>query len=1116
GFDFRNAVVSSRNSMPTGSMDPVDVVSDVQDRAEQTEEELGFEETDTSEEGDDVGAGVTEDQDSTEPVFADQETESELDDMEITGEVDGEQFDQDMSDDNMVVDEDSPMDGEIADLEIKEDSGGPLLAEGRDIGGMEGSVDEDQGLAMLDSEQPMVEMDDAMGDALIQEFDDQVAMDMMENAPMEMGQDMHGADMSLAMEETEEMMDDQDGSAEDETLNESGEVDAVMSQIEDVMIDVVEDGDGFIDVSDADVSLFSLDEATDRLEDDDSVTLDDMRDVLQDVVADADITVDGDNVGGAAGGGNNGGAAGGDNTGNGGGTGSGDTIDTDARLSDTERSLLGETWGIATVAMEPDSSDPEGPTGVHVGGQAPDASISGIVPFFVDRGEPPSYIGYSDLAITNVLKIGTHSDDATNVARYDSSIDTTTEHLAWGHWSGGNARLFTDADDGITFTPVSDSVFWLTGLAADPTSYLSSGEVRFDNTFLLAGVGSNGPILDDDLASVSIGFTLSWVDLRFSDGEFKIKNGISGDTAQQSFWKFHSLSGSLVSEQGQSSAVLEFSEPPVGEYCTGDCSSSISAEGEILAFLMRGNSTISGTFSFWQQGNTSEWVTGVFAVGEETRYSISESQNLSSNFYGVFSRHPSNAGGLTTSPILSGVSEQPTSGNFLMVDELESNYGAVIRLDGNVIGSTGATNINGFDVEWGSWDSSSVATRFDQAAAVDSNTYTWITFESVPANVMDNTSGTYSFSVPNAFYGWQNDSGGGGEIPLSFGYGYVNVFLDGDPTTDDSFSGEMVLFGDARFDLQFSGTAKGDGITLQSSSAFYNGSSVLLDFKGEYVGSTLAEGFAGAFKINDAIDSNLFASGVFGFGREDRLSDTEIATMNLAGFMSIGETNTGNTVTFGGIASQPSSGIFVFRDQDPNNSIAIKPSDPSPEFYSVMVGTTNVDWGYWDDLSGSVTVQDNPIDTSSSASLTDPVSWVVANVSDPADIPTTGVTLYNKFAAANALVGSSNGMPFNTPIDGDITVQIDFASQSFTSQLNVSASVDTWSMNYNGAVSGATFSGSGTGFYNSVQAASGSINGAMVGTGSGGSGPEGVIGAFKNHVDADHSIHSSGVFVLEQ
>jgi hypothetical protein len=99
---------------------------------------------------------------------------------------------------------------------------------------------------------------------------------------------------------------------------------------------------------------------------------------------------------------------------------------------------------------------------------------------------------------------------------------------------------------------------------------------------------------------------------------------------------------------------------------------------------------------------------------------------------------------------------------------------------------------------------------------------------------------------------------------------------------------------------------------------------------------------------------------------------------------------------------------------------------------------------------------------------------------------------------------------------------VDFASQSFTANLSVDASTNTWDMTYTGSLSGNRLNGSGTGTWTSGgigSAATGVIEGALVGTGattSPGAGPEGIIGTFKNQVTGDPSTHSSGAFVLQQ
>ena len=787
-----------------------------------------------------------------------------------------------------------------------------------------------------------------------------------------------------------------------------------------------------------------------------------------------------------------------------GGTDTGGTVD--SRISSTELAEIGGHWGIASIDKEPDPASPQDNV---IGGLARDES-SGLPGLFVDKGVPPDDPNFADQAIVHVLRQATHVSDQTAFARFDTAIDTTVSALNWGRWSGGEARLYTDATDGTVYTPITNDFYWFTGSPADMSTVPATGEARFDNTFLLAGNGSAGPIIDQDPASVSIGFTLNWLNNTVSDGEIRIVNGVQGNRSQQTEWRFANLSGTLENSAGSRSPILNFA-PSTGEVCVAQCSIPMTASGEIEAFLLEGNEQIAGHFLFWEDGNPAEWVNGIFAVGKEQRYTGTEQQNLNRAFMGVYQESPFESTRVTNSALVRGKSETPGTGDFLMVDNLEQPYGAVIRLGSGIVETDyagGSSSIHGHSVDWGAWNGSSIDKVFTGSPVFATEKYSWISYVPVDAALMDSLSSQISFSLPYVFYGWQYNSGNGTDVPLQLEYGYINVDLAG-----DTLDGALVFYGTGRFDVSFSGSTMGDGITVESSTAYFDGAPVNISMDGQYIGSTFADGIAGGFKIGDPGNLDLYASGVYGFGRDERIDSSAISTFNQAGFLSVDEADSLGSNVYAGLATIPSSGDFTFREDLAGGNRVWKPITSSPMFNSAMLGSTQVDWGAWDDPVGSAQVQDNPLDATSVANTNSAVSWVVGTPSDLTDIPTTGISTYGTVVG---FVGYENALPLSTP--SAMSMSVDFASQSFSANMTVSASTNTWDMTYNGSLSGNRLSGSGTGTWNSSPA-SGVIQGALVGTGSttpAGAGPEGIMGTFKNHVDGNPSTHSSGAFVLQQ
>ena len=781
------------------------------------------------------------------------------------------------------------------------------------------------------------------------------------------------------------------------------------------------------------------------------------------------------------------------------------TTSTDARITDTVLNEISGHWGIAAIDKQPDPANPQDSS---IGGLARDEA-SGLPGLFVDKMARPDDPDYASLAITDVLRQGTHVNDQTVFARFDSSISTAVSAFSWGRWTGGEARLYTDATDASIYTPITDDIYWFTGSPADMTTVPVSGEARFEHAFLLAGNGSSGPSIEEDGTSIKIGFTVDWLNNTFTEGEIRVVNGVEGDPAQQTHWHFFNMSGTIENSVGDPSPIMNFTTM-IGEVCANQCSVPGAAEADIQAFILEGNHQIGGHFLFWETGNPLQWVNGVFAVGEEQRYTTTEAQNLTRAFMGVYHESPFGSILTTESPLMRGKSEVPTAGDFLMVDKLEQPYGAVIRLGSGVVETDnpgGSTSLHGHTVDWGAWNGSSIDTVFTGSPTFATEKYSWISYSPVEPAVMDTLTSEISFSLPYVFYGWQRDSVSGNEVPLTFERGYINADL-----LNDTLDGAMVFYGTGRFDVTFSGTTFGDGITVQSSSAFFNGAAVNISMDGQYIGSAFADGIAGGFSIGDPGNTDLFATGVYAFGRDERISSTGIPSFTQTAFLSIDETDLSGSAVYAGLATPPSSGIFTFRNFDPVNSAVLSPLTSSPTFNSAMLGSIPVDWGTWDDPVGSAQVQNDALDASSVATLTNAVAWVVGTPSDLADIPSAGTAT---FATVVGFAGHENALPLSSL---SMNMTVDFAGQTFNANMTALASTNSWDMAYNGSLAGNRLTGSGTGTLNSSLPASGVIEGAFVGTGvaSPGVGPEGIIGSFKNQLDGNPAIHSSGVFVLQQ
>ena len=749
-----------------------------------------------------------------------------------------------------------------------------------------------------------------------------------------------------------------------------------------------------------------------------------------------------------------------------------------------------------------------------VGGLARD-DASGLPGLFIDKGFAPSEPGFTTASIVNVLRQGTHVSDQAVFARYDANVDTTLSGFSWGRWTGGAAELYTDPNDATSFTSITDDFYWFTGSPADMTTIPVGGQARFDRTFVLAGNGSRGPILEEGPVSISIGFTLDWLESAVFDGEIRIVNGVSGAPSQQSHWSFTDLSGTLLNSASEPGAALDFGSV-TGEVCVAQCSIPAPAIGDIQAFLLEGNQQIAGHFLFWESGNTAEWVSGVFAVGEDQRYTNSEVQSLDRAFFGVYQENPFESTLVTSSALMRGKAQTPTTGDFLMVDNLESPYGGVIRLGSGVVENDhpgGGTSLHGHAVDWGAWNGSTLATDFTGGTNFVTEKYTWISFVPVEASIMDTLTSQISFSLPYVFYGWQYDSKAAADVSLQFERGYINVDL-----ASHTLDGEFVFYGTGRFDVTFSGTTFGDGITVETSQATFNGSFVEISMDGQYIGSTFADGIAGGFKIGDPGNLDVYATGVYGFGRDERIISSDISRFTQAAYLSFDEVDSADPKVYAGLATLPVNGAFVFRDDvaDGGRVISITSAISANP---VVIGSIQVDWGSWDDTQGSAEIQDNPLDPGS-VTPTDPaIAWVMGTPSDLADIPTTGISTYGMVAG---FTGFQNGLPLSTPTT--MSMEVDFASQTFSATMNVGASTGNWDMTYNGALTGNRLAGAGTGTWTDVANAAtaqavGVIQGAFVGTGSTtpvGAGPEGIMGTFKNQVSGDPLTHSSGAFVLQQ
>ena len=765
-------------------------------------------------------------------------------------------------------------------------------------------------------------------------------------------------------------------------------------------------------------------------------------------------------------------------------------------ITETENRLTGGDiaslthYGLGVVADEPalGFALPFFEVGrLVLGGLASDGS--GLSPIFVDKNLSPSDAAFGATGVDLVIRQGMALSDNTSFQIYDSPY-ITSGSFSWGRWYGGAISLQHNASDSMDILSINKPMYWFT---AQPSISLPSGVARFEHVVFLAGEGAQGPLQVGGPAKGMLGFTIDFDSFNIFDGSVMLHNGPSADPMMQQHWEFQNLNGSLEGP------MIQFDDA-MGTTCYGNCVTTSPAEGELSGFLFDGEEILGGTFKFWETADPNEWVTGVFGLGFEQRLTAGEFALLDRPFFGVFHLH--NDGRVGGTPLFTGMSQQGMLGGFIMHDHLAQNYGSVLRLPGSFDLFHKTINVGGNAVDWGAWGQTDVFLDFNNSAiptATLTDTYNWITFLATDPNVVSSKTGKLSYNLPLVFEGLEQSN------QLYLERGYFEMDFD-----THMLTGALEFTGVGEWDVNFSGEIKDNHIAITSASGLYQDTvpvSAVID--GQFTGGS-AQGFAGAFMVWDPVDNLRFSTGTFLFHHDDRLSAAEYNSMDRLGLVSVDDQSGRGVFTYAGHASLPNMGHLVFRDfAQSNNFLVLRNADGTPDFFQANVGGEQVDWGYWNDTPKAADVYNDYENAAVSAAVTDPVSWVVG---DPTDVSTiqsrSGVASYNNLVG---FAGFENGVQLNTPGAGDVSMTVDFDTQTFSANLQYSTAGSNWNMNYSGAVSGNTMSSAGSGTYNGATPANGSLDSSFVG-----SNGQGIMGAFKNEVTGSPSIHSSGVFVIQE
>ncbi len=324
---------------------------------------------------------------------------------------------------------------------------------------------------------------------------------------------------------------------------------------------------------------------------------------------------------------------------------------------------------------------------------------------------------------------------ATPVINHASLIPTD---FNVGQWSSANVTEFQynpmDVADKVS---VFETFQWMSALPSSNAALMSkTGSVLYDHFVYVSGQSNQGPL------NVPPDLFRSFVEVNFDDfsvgrAEFTFWEGTNmGDPNTWRQWHISSSGGSI------DGATLELDPILNGFVCpnSGCGASPTPAYGEVGGVFVGSNgNTIGGAFKLWQADDLTQWISGVYAITQETRLTSPEVILLNTVDWGFIS-----IGGTTTY----GFDDYANPGQDIGVfqgyfgrtinagaltdlffkEDRVYPWGLVMREGAFGLSASGTEVLGSERVDWGQWQA-------DSGNPVLA--YTDLTNPTVPTNVTD-------------------------------------------------------------------------------------------------------------------------------------------------------------------------------------------------------------------------------------------------------------------------------------------------------------------------------------------------------------------------------------------
>lgn len=572
------------------------------------------------------------------------------------------------------------------------------------------------------------------------------------------------------------------------------------------------------------------------------------------------------------------------------------------------------------------------------------------------------------------------------VIRQGLANTTTAQPIAntninWGKWTATHLRpfaLFSDPNNPEVYTPETGNFYWIEGpLTSLDTINQLSGTLQYNQLLFLQGSSNQSPLLLNNSA----------IDLMFNFDQQQLYGTMDFNSADNQNWHL-ALNGYLYNPQlynsfidsNQSWVTVNGTNYSV----SGDMQNTFMSDSALLAGRFHAediqNIDMTGPFE------PSYFLDGIFlsAQGQPVtvqNYILSDAETaaLADGYINIFSIQSNlNQSGTfqfgqgsvidPQSPVLTSKYDYFYNSVSLPYDSsfYDGTYQLVLR-QGDAAFKPINGNTNGMDIIWGIWDGNTMQPVQQYNAADVFNNYTaipypvyWLNAKATPFSTIDTLQTKLYYSNLLMLEG----SGADGNITSASIFAMLDL-----QNLSNYFEGNLVLNTISnQWDLTLYGNLYGQGIEIwiDSYGSKLNGIQETVDGNVDaFLIGDQAQGFAGAFQIFEAQNTNNYLNGLFvaGAGKPSvntgfTLTSQELSDLNMGYIGYLTHTGSYHNYLIGPMAASPNANNTLFASY---SAYGIDDPNWAQTIYSVyragsstlntLPGNNNgysVNWGRWD------------------------------------------------------------------------------------------------------------------------------------------------------------------------